>query len=170
MKDQEIILTKNWENEDQVVNMNFSGFQKQIMKVFLQTLMPKAQPFNQGLVIIDQTFQFINMESPLVFETNATFDLKRDYTTLYQIIDQEINFLTQLTSFQSMLHSAKVFTTKTPKTKRHTFNIAKVLEAHKTPFFNPKILSKRSIADIFTPYSVSSIGDTANKNAAIADV
>ena len=84
--------------------------------------MPKSEPFNQGLIVIDQTFQFINMESNLVFEANDTFDLKRVNTTLYQIIDQEIDFLTQLTSFQSMLHSAKVFTTKTPKNKRHAFN------------------------------------------------
>ena len=95
--------------------MDFSGFQKQIKKVFSQTLSPKSQPYNQGLVVIDQIFQFINMESNLVFEANATFDLKRVNTTLYQIIDQELNFLAQLTSFQSMLHSAKVFTTKTPQ-------------------------------------------------------
>ena len=106
------------------------------------------------------------MESDLVFEANTTFDLKRVNTTLYQIIDQELNFLAQLTSFQSMLHSAKVFTTKTPENKRHAFNNAKMLKAYETKILDPKTLSikKRSITDIFTPYSVNSIGDTANKN------
>ena len=119
--------------------MNFSGFEEQIKTTFSQTVKPTVQPFNQGLVLIDQKLQFLKMESSLVFEVNATSDLRRVFTTLYQIIDQEINFLNQLTSFQSMLHLANVFTTKAPKTKCH---MAKVLEAHQTPVWSQKILSK----------------------------
>ena len=51
------------------------------------------------------------MESSATFQVNATTNLKRFYTTLNQIIAQEINFIKQLTTFQSMLHSANVFTT-----------------------------------------------------------
>ena len=76
LRDQDILLISYWDAEDQVINMNFSGFQKQIKKVFSQTLMTKEQPFNQGLVIIDQTFQFIKI-ALLGIEANATFDLKR---------------------------------------------------------------------------------------------
>ena len=42
LRDQEILLTRNWDAEDQVKNMDFSGFQKQIQKAFLQTLLPKS--------------------------------------------------------------------------------------------------------------------------------
>ena len=79
-----------------------------------------------------------------------------------------MNFLDQLTSFENMLHTANVFTTETPKLKetkpkvikRH---ISKNLEASKIPIWRQKS-RKRSIGDIFSPYSVDSIGDTANKN------
>ena len=69
---QEILLTRDWASEDQVVNMNFSGFETQIKTVFSQIVKPTVQPFNQDLVIIDQKLQFLKMESSLVFEVNAT--------------------------------------------------------------------------------------------------
>ena len=56
--DQEILLTRDWSAEDQVINRNFSGFETQIKKVFDQSLKQTAQPFNQGLVIIDKQLQF----------------------------------------------------------------------------------------------------------------
>ena len=90
LRGQDNLLTRDWASEDQVVNMKFSGFEKQIKTTFSQTVKPTVQPFNQGLVIIDQKLQFLKMESSLVFEVNATSDLRRVFTTLYQIIDQEI--------------------------------------------------------------------------------
>ena len=32
LRDQEILITRNWDTEDQLINMDFSGFQKQIKK------------------------------------------------------------------------------------------------------------------------------------------
>ena len=72
-----------------------------------------------------------------------------------------------------MLHTANVFTTEAPLTippsvrplvKRHTFTNAKVVETRQTRVWRRSIRNVRSLADIFTPYSVSSIGDTANQN------
>ena len=76
LRGQDILLTRDWSSEDQVINMNFTGFEKQIKTVFSQTLEPTFQPYNQGLVIIDQKFKFVRMESSLVFEVNATPDLR----------------------------------------------------------------------------------------------
>ena len=84
LRDQEILLTQDWLAEDQVINMNFSGFETQVKTVFSQSLKPTVQPFNQGLVIIDKRLQFLTMESSLVFEVDATSDLKRVHTKLYQ--------------------------------------------------------------------------------------
>ena len=72
--------------------MDFTGFKNQIQTRFSQTLSPTSKPYNQGLVVIDRIFKFINMESDLVSEANTTFDLKRVNTTLCQIKDQELPF------------------------------------------------------------------------------
>ena len=63
-----------------------------------------------------------------------------------------MDFLEQLTSFRQLLQSAEVLKNETPKTKLNVLN--------------PKInsLQKRGILDIFTPYSVNSIGDTGNRS------
>ena len=56
---QDILLTKDWAANDQIVNIKFIGFSQSISTTFSQTLTPTVQPFNQGLVIIDQQFQFV---------------------------------------------------------------------------------------------------------------
>ena len=48
--------------------------------------------------------------------------------------------------------------------KRNTFSNAKVVETRQARVWRSSIRKVRSLADIFTPYSVSSIGDTANQN------
>ena len=72
-----------------------------------------------------------------------------------------------------MLHTSDVFTTSAPiilptskksLVKRNTITNAGVVEASQTRVWRESIRNVRSLADIFTPYSVSSIGDTANKN------
>ena len=172
LRGQDILLTKDWEANDQTVSMKFAGFSKQISDTFSQTLVPEVQPFNQGLVIVNKIFQFVKMESRSTFEVNSTADLEQVFCTLTQIIGQEINFLTQLKSFKVMLHNSDVFTTSapinlpTPKKSRvnhNTISSSGVVEADETSPWRETIRSVRSLADIFTPYSVSSIGDTANK-------
>ena len=90
LRGQDILLTKDWVSEDQAVNMNFSGFEEQIKTTFSQTVKSTVQPFNQGLVLIDQKLQFLKMESSLVFEVNATSDLRRVFTTLYQKLTRRL--------------------------------------------------------------------------------
>jgi hypothetical protein len=167
LRGQDILLTKDWAADDQIVNMKFIGFKEQISTTFSQTLLPIVQPFNQGLVVVDKIFQFVKMESRSAFEVNATADLDQVFRTLTQIIDQETNFLSQLNSFQSMLHTSNVFTTEAPikiptslksLVKRHTFNNAKVVEARQTRVWRGSIHNVHSLADIFTPYSVSPLG------------
>ena len=58
LRGQDILLTKDWAANDQIVNMKFTGFSQSISNTFSQTVTPTVQPLNQGLVIIDQIFQF----------------------------------------------------------------------------------------------------------------
>ena len=173
LRGQDILLTKDWAADDQIVNMKFTGFSQSISNTFSQTVTPTVQPFNQGLVIIDQIFQFVKMESNDAFQVNSTADLDQVFRTITQIVDQEINFLSQLKSFEAMLHTANVFTTEAPVSipqsvrsivKRNTFTNAEVVETRQARVWRSRIRKVRSLADIFTPYSVSSIGDTANQN------
>ena len=64
MRDQ---TTVNWVISDQVVTMDFPGFIKVLNDRFSQTVTPVQKPYNQGLVLIDQTFQFVDMNSPETF-------------------------------------------------------------------------------------------------------
>ena len=84
-------------------------------------------------------------------------------TLLSQILAQELNFLNQLNTFQTMLQSADVFTTPTtliPTESRPKRNIL----IKPKPLAREHSVTKRSILDIFTPYSLSHVGDTANEN------
>ena len=104
---------------------------------------------------------------------HTTQDLQRVFTTLGQIIDQESAFLRQLTLFKDMLTNAEIFTDVSQRIRR-TAPISGSLQQPTNileqglpvPIVNSVVFNyaKRSITDIFTPYSVSSIGDTANRN------
>ena len=72
-----------------------------------------------------------------------------------------------------MLTTAKVFTDVTERVKRTAYIRNSLLlptmplgrNVNMLPFHSEMFTyQKRSITDIFTPYSVSSIGDTANRN------
>ena len=67
LRDQSIVLTMNWETNDEVINMNFTGFTAEILKTFSQTLVPTSKPYNQGLVVIDKVLQFVSMDSAMNF-------------------------------------------------------------------------------------------------------
>ena len=53
LRGQDILLTKGWKAEDEIVNMKFDGFKQQIATIFSQTITPTVQPYNQGLVLVD---------------------------------------------------------------------------------------------------------------------
>ena len=65
LRDQNIVLTVNWVTSDQVVTMDFPSFITVLNDRFSQTLTPVQRPYNQALVLIDQVFKFIDMNSPL---------------------------------------------------------------------------------------------------------
>ena len=100
-------------------------------------------------------------------------DLTRIYTTLQHLIAQEQSFLSQIINFNDMLTKADIFPPVTPKRKR---TVSRSSATSPTILTFPRFLSnshenerpitlvKRSITDIFSPYSLTSIGDTANRN------
>ena len=120
LRDQNIVLTVNWVTTDQVVTMDIPSFVQALNDRFAQTLDPVQKPYNQALVLVDQVFKFIDMNSPNTFVAYPSSDLKRVYLTLTKIIEQESTFLNQLISFKSMLESAQVLTDVTTKLKRRT--------------------------------------------------
>ena len=113
------------------------------------------------------------MNSSQKFQAQTTQDLTRVFTTLGHIINQESAFLRQLTLFKDMLTNADILLDVSQRLKR-TAPISRSLQQPTTIFeqglpvqiVNSKVLNlaKRSITDIFNLYSVTSIGDTANKN------
>ena len=94
-----------------------------------------------------------------------------------------MSFLNQLTSFTDMLHDAKIFstpvsneltsetTTQASKPKRSISHGSNFYKLSMSNVFNISLIdrailnrTKRDIFDIFTPYSISNLGSTANQN------
>ena len=158
---------------DQTITMNFANCIKEINDRFSQSLVLTKKPYNQALVLIDQQFQFISMNSSQKFKAKITPDLTRVFTTLNHVINQESAFLRQITLFNEMLTNADILLDVNNRLKR-TAPISSpkqqpIIIFKKSSSVNPvnsKLLTfaKRSITDIWSPYSVTSIGDTANKN------
>ena len=172
LKNQDIVLTSTWV-VDQTITMNFSNCIQAITDRFSQLLVLSKQPFNQALVLINQQFKFVSMNSSQKFQAKITQDLTRVFTTLGHVINQESAFLCQITLFKDMLTNADILLDVNQRLKR-TAPISSPIQQPTTIFeqsfsvkpVNSKLLTfaKRSITDIWTPYSVTSIGDTANKN------
>ena len=91
LKNQNIVLTTTWIT-DLTITMNFANCIKEINDRFSQSLVLTKKPYNQALVIIDQTFQFISMNSSQKFNANITPDLTRVFATLNHVITQESAF------------------------------------------------------------------------------
>ena len=109
LRDQTILLTKNSNSEDSMVNMLFPGFTSTLRNTFGQTVIPTRQPFNQGLVLEAGQFRFVNMNISDIYEVRKTPDMSQTYRTFSQLINQDQKFLNQLQSFMSMLINSKVF-------------------------------------------------------------
>ena len=171
LKDQTLVLTSTWV-ADITVTLDFQHCKTKINERFSQQISLSQQPFDQALVIKNKIFMFINMNDDQKFYAKKTPDLTRIYTTLQHLIAQEKAYLRQITHFNDMLKKANILATVNPRLKRtvskssagkHTnITFEKSLPKNHE---NYKILTfvKRSITDIFSPYSLTSIGDTANK-------
>ena len=184
LRGQTVLITKNSKTEDSMVNMFFPGFTSTMQRTFGQSVVPTKQPFNQGLVLGNGQFKFVNMNTSDTYEVLNTVDISQAYRTFLQLINQDQRFLNQLQSFMSMLIDSRVFEPSTipkPAPKQlgkrsvQAFQSVKASHSIKKQMFyrvptynlnitNGRIRNKRNIADIFSPYSVQSIGDTAGEN------
>ena len=153
LRGQEVLITKNFHDEDELRNMLFSGFSNLISRTFSQTIVPTKQDFNQVLVLQDKIFKFVPLSSPLTYAVNSTIELAQVFEIVTQIIDKEQKILDQLLAFRNMLIQTSVF------------------EAGDAPFSvaqdeppAPQGRLTRDISGFFSPYSLTEIGQTASKN------
>ena len=86
LRDQEIILTKNFNTDSSMINMFFPGFTKIMQDNFGQNIVPSKQPFNQGLVLEKGLFKFVNINSTTLYEVKNTKDISQTYQILSQLI------------------------------------------------------------------------------------
>ena len=117
LRNQDIVLTTTW-MVDQTITMNFANCIKEITDRFSQSLVLTKQPYNQALVLINQQFKFISMNSSQKFQAKITPDLTRVFTTLNHVINQESAFLRQITLFKDMLTNADILLDVNPRLKR----------------------------------------------------
>ena len=109
LRDQSIILTKNFSTDDSMINMFFSGFTRTVKTEFGQDVVPTTQPYNQGLVLEAGLFKFVNINTTQTYEVKNTKDISQTYQLISQLVNQEQIFLNQLESFMQMLIKSKVF-------------------------------------------------------------
>ena len=146
LRNQEVLLTKNFADNDELRNMLFQGFSALLQTSFSQTLVPTKQDYNQVLVLQDKLFKFVPLSSNLTYSVNSTLELSQVYEMVNQIISKEQKILDQLTAFQNMLIDTSVFQTE------------------ETPPMPTERISKRDISVFFSPYSLTEVGNTASKN------
>ena len=188
IRNQDVILTQHY-NHDQGLNWQFAKFIEDIQTKFDQTITVQRQDYNQVLVLRDQQFSFVNFDSDTMYLCKNTTHLTHLATLFAQIIEQENSFLLELTTFQSMLQQSEIISTTIKPVDDNAKPIAKrsVIRTNDSFFTEHALFSanvstknlvstdkqnsdfrfskiKRSLGDIFTPYSVTSIGDTANLN------
>ena len=89
LRDQEIILTKNFNTDSSMINMFFPGFTKIMLEEFGQNIVPTKQSYNQGLVLDKGLFKFVNINSTNLYEVKNTKDISQTYQLLSQLINQE---------------------------------------------------------------------------------
>jgi hypothetical protein len=167
VRGQNVILTQHY-NHDAGLNWQFLKFIENLTSRFHQTITVTTQDFNQILVLRNQQFSFVNIDSDDMYLCKNTTNLAHIATLFSQIIEQETSFWNELNSFHLMLQQANIVTTTTQKpiAKRSIIraNIKISTTIPDSDFLKKVTKIKRSLTDIFTPYSVTSIGDTANSN------
>ena len=82
LRDQAIILTKNFNTDDSMINMFFSGFTRTVKTEFGQDV-PAAQPYNQGLVLEAGLFKFVNINTAKTYEVKNTKDISQTYQLIH---------------------------------------------------------------------------------------
>ena len=77
LRDQAIILTKNFNTDDSMINMLFNGFTRTLRAEFGQDVVPTTQPYNQGLVLETGLFKFVNINTAEIYEVKNTKDISQ---------------------------------------------------------------------------------------------
>ena len=184
IRNQDVILSQFFHN-DTALNWQFDKFVTDFKTRFNQDIVVSKQNYNQILVIKNSQFSFVDFNNPNMFLCKNSTRLSQIALLFSQIIEQETSFLLQLKSFQTMLQNAEILKSPLPTqptVKRHLakrnvhrpfsfknssfladFSSTTLITARNSTFTGMTKV-KRSIGDIFTPYSVTSIGDTVNSN------
>ena len=173
IKNQDVILSQFYHN-DTALNWQFHKFVADFKMRFCQTISVTRQNYNQILVLRDQQFSFVDFNLDDMFLCKNSTHLAHIAILFSQIIEQENSFLLQLTSFQVMLQNAEIITSPSIPKANNNQNLAKrnvvqpfskkkslffadlrfqspIFARNKTSDVMTKV--KRSIGDIFTPYS-----------------
>jgi hypothetical protein len=176
IRNQDVILTQHYQR-DAGLNWQFPKFVEDLQTRFGQTIQIQKQNYNQILVIRNQQFSFQNFDSNDMYMVQNTTHLTHLATLFSQIIEQESSFLMELSTFQLMLQKADIISTTTKTIEKRdvirtstSFSTKHAVFSTNLPLKDPisaqnsefqQVLSKmkRSLGDIFTPYSVTSIGD-----------
>ena len=154
LRNQEVLITKNYQDEDELRNMLFSGFSNLLFRTFSQTLVPIKEDFNQVLVLEDKKFKFAPLSSPSTYAVNTTIELAQVFEIVAQIINKEQEILNQLLAFRDMLIQTSVF-------EAAGDSPFSVLQDDPPP---PQDRLTRDISGFFSPYSLTELGQTASKN------
>ena len=114
VRGQNVILTQHY-NHDAGLNWQFLKFIENLTSRFHQTITVTTQDFNQILVLRNQQFSFVNIDSDDMYLCKNTTNLAHIATLFSQIIEQETSFWNELNSFHLMLQQANIVTTTTQK-------------------------------------------------------
>ena len=102
IRNQDVILTQHYKH-DAGLNWQFPTFVDNLKTRFHQTISVQMQDFNQILVLRNQQFSFVNLDSDDMYLCKNTTNLNHIVTLFSQIIEQETSFLNELNSFHLML-------------------------------------------------------------------
>jgi len=163
LEGKEVILSKARIADDQLISSEFDEMKDIIQQIFNQPIEIEKQPFHQCLVLEDKLLKFVRMDTQKTYVAQTNPPLTQVSTILEKIIAQELDFRKQLTTFQIMLQTADVLKPPVKPISKNTPRqqpVAVEIEPKQTGHS----LLKRSILDIFTPYSLNTVGDTANDN------
>ena len=151
LRNQQVLITKNYQDEDELRNMIFSGFSNLLFRTFGQTLVPTKEDYNQVLVLENKTFKFKPLSSPATYAVNTTIELIQVFEIVSQIINKEQEILNQLLAFRDMLIQTSVFASGD--------SLVKLQDDPPT-----QTRLARDISAFFSPYSLTELGQTASKN------
>ena len=151
LRNQEVLITKNYQDQDELRNMIFPGFSNLLHRTFGQTLVPSRQDYNQVLTLESKVFKFAPLSSPLSYAVNTTSQVMQVFELVSQIIEKEQEILDQLLAFTDMLVQTSVFTAGDTLANPQDESLTQA-----------RLI--RDISAFFSPYSLSELGQTASKN------